>query len=78
MGAAWNLQVKKGQQLNDFLVHHLFAWEFNLSRAPWRGGQVECIVGLAKAAMRKTVGNARLAFNELKEVILDEQQVVTL
>ena len=78
MGAAWNRQVKKGQQLNDFLVHHLFAWKFNFSRAPWRGGQVERIVGLVKAAMRKTIGNASLAFNELKEVILDEQQVVTL
>ena len=29
------------------------------------------MVGLVKAAMRKTNGNASLAFNELKEVILD-------
>ena len=69
--AAWIRQVKEDEKLNDFLAHHQIVWKFNLSRAPWWGGQFERMVGLVKAAMRKTIGNASLDFNELKEVILD-------
>ncbi|XP_044179547.1 uncharacterized protein LOC122961023 [Acropora millepora] len=39
--AAWIRQVKKDERLNDFLAHHQIVWKFNLSRAPWWGGQFE-------------------------------------
>ena len=69
--AAWIRQVKKDEKLNDFLAHHQIVWKVNPSRAPWWGGQFKRMVGLVKAAMRKTIGNTSPAFNELKEVILD-------
>lgn len=50
--------------------------EFNLSRAPWWGGQFERMVGLAKAAMRKTIGNPSCASNELKDMKLDVEVAV--
>ena len=59
------------EKLNDFLDHHEIVWKFNLSRAPSWGGQFERMVGLVKAAIRKTTGNVSHAFNGLKEVILD-------
>ena len=59
------------ERLNDYLARHQIAWKFNLSRAPWWGGQFERMVGLVKVAMRKTIGNAYLAFDKLKEVLLD-------
>ena len=69
--AAWIRQVKDDERLNDFPDHHQIVWNYYLSRAPWWGGQFERVVGLVKAALRKTIGNASLAFIELKEVILD-------
>ena len=69
--AAWLKQVKTDEKLNDFLARQQITWRFNLSRAPWWGGQFERMVGLVKVAMRKAVGNAYLTFEELKEVILD-------
>ena len=69
--AAWMRQVTNDERLNDFLARHQISWKFNLSRAPWWGGQFERMVGLVKVAMRKTIGNAYLTFDELKEVLLE-------
>ena len=69
--AAWMRQVRNDERLNDYLARHQISWKFNLSRAPWWGGQFERMVGLVKTAMRKTIGNANLTFEELKEVLLD-------
>ena len=72
IGAApWSKQVQNDEKLNDFLARHQITWKFNLSRAPWWGGLFERMIGLVKTAMRKTIGNAYLTFDELKEVFLD-------
>ena len=54
----------KDEKLNEFLVNRGIVWQFNLSRAPWWGGQFERIIGLTKQAMYKVIGNARLKLNE--------------
>ena len=64
-------QVQNDEKLNDFLARHQIMWKFNLSQAPWWGGQFECMIGLVKTAVRKTIGNAYLTFDELQEVFLD-------
>jgi hypothetical protein len=46
-------------------------WQFNLSRAPWWGGQFERLIGVVKQSMYKTIGKANLTWNELQEVLLD-------
>ena len=69
--AAWIKQVQNDEKLNDFLARHQITWKFNLSRAPWWGGQFERMIGLVKTAMRKTISNTYLTFDELKEVFLD-------
>lgn len=65
--ATWIHQVTRNKKLSDFLAHQQISWQFNLSRAPWWGGQFECMVGLVKGAMN----NAQLTYDELKEVLLD-------
>ena len=78
IGAApWSKQVQNDEKLNDFLAHHQITWKFNLSRAPWWGGQFERMIGLVKTAMRKTISNAYLTFDELKEVFLDVEIALT-
>ena len=69
--ANWLRKVMKEEQLHDWLAKHDVKWQFNLSRAPWWGGQFERMVGLVKQALYKTIGNGNLTWNELQEVILD-------
>ena len=53
------------------LEDHEISWRFNLSRAPWWGGQFERLVAVIKEAFYKSVGGGTLTWTELAEVILD-------
>ena len=58
-------------RLHNYLAQHEIKWQFNLSRAPWWGGQFERLIGLVKRALHKTIGGGLLTWNELQDVILD-------
>ena len=61
----------KAEQFQNHLAHMEIRWQFNLSRAPWWGGQFERLVGLVKQSLYKGVGRAHLTWSELEEVLLD-------
>lgn len=63
--------VMKDERLQNYLSTNQIKWQFNLSRAPWWGGQFERMIGLVKSALNKTIGNGILRWNELQEVLLD-------
>jgi hypothetical protein len=67
----WLIRAQKDKQLHEFLADRTIEWRFNLSRAPWWGGQFECLIGLFKRAFYKTIGNGTLKWEELEELILD-------
>ncbi len=51
IGAAnWLPKVMKDEKFSDFLAKNNIQWQFNLSHAPWWGGQFERLVGLVKRA----------------------------
>lgn len=64
------------EQLQNWLARSDIKWQFNLSRAPWWGGQFERMVGLVKQAFYKTVGNGNLKWNELEEIIIDIETTI--
>ena len=64
-------KVRKDEKFHHYLAQHDVAWRFNLSRAPWWGGQFERLIGVFKSAFRKAVGNGTLSRNELSDVVLD-------
>ena len=64
-------KVRKEERFHSFLSDQSIIWQFNLSRAPWWGGQFERLIGLMKSAIYKTVGQGQLSWEELGEVILD-------
>ena len=68
--AKWLDRVQRDEQLQDFLARNAIKWQFNLSRAPWWGGQFERMVGLVKAALYKVIGHGHLTWNELEAVLL--------
>lgn len=72
----WLKNIMKDEKTQDYLAHHNILWQFNLSRAPWWGGQYERIVGVVKQAFYKAIGRASLKFDELEEVILDVEIAV--
>lgn len=72
VGAAeWMKTVMKDERLQTYLSTNQIKWQFNLSRAPWWGGQFERMIGLVKTALNKTIGNGLLRWEELQEVLLD-------
>ena len=74
--AKWNREVMKDERFHDYLAYQNNAWQFNLSKAPWWGGQFERMVGLAKRVLYQTIGRANLRWGELKEVILDVEVIL--
>ena len=68
--AKWLKQAQKDERLHAFLNDNTIEWRFNLSRAPWWGGQFERLIGLFKRAFYKTIGDGTSTWEEL-EVVLD-------
>ena len=64
-------EIQNDEQVQGYLASEKITWRFNLSRAPWWGGQFERLVGLFKRAFYKVVGGGLLSWSELNEVILD-------
>ncbi len=60
--AKWLKEAQKSEK---------FSWQFNLSWAPWWGGQFERLIGLFKSAFYKTIANATLRWSELEELVPD-------
>lgn len=69
--AKWLKKIRNDEQFNDWLAKQKINWQFNLSRAPWWGGQFERLVGLTKQALYKSIGKGNLRWQELEEVLLD-------
>lgn len=69
--AKWLRQLRKDECLQGLLEQHEVTWKFNVSRAPWWGGQFERLIGVVKSSMYKAIGGATLTWAELSEVLLD-------
>ena len=69
--AKWLEQVRNDERVQGLLQEYDVIWKFNLSRAPWWGGQFERLIGVVKSAMYKVIGGAMLSWSELSEVLLD-------
>ena len=70
----WLKQVMRDEKTQNYLPHENIKWQFNLSRAALWGGQFECLIGLVKTALNKTIGYGMLTWTELCEVVLDVEK----
>ena len=67
--------------LRDPEVKYFFAdinmkWSFNLEKAPWWGGVFERMIQSAKRCLRKTIGNARLTYDELITSVTEVEMIL--
>ena len=69
--STWLKQIRKDERLRGFLEENEITWKFNLSRAPWWGGQFERLIAVVKSAMYKVIGGGFLTWDELAELMLD-------
>ena len=67
----WVRELRKDERLQGLLDEYEIKWKFNLSRAPWWGGQFDRLIGVIKMAMYKVIGGGVLTWDELSEVLLD-------
>ena len=67
----WVQKINKDVEFRDFLASEKIKWKFNLSRAPWWGGQFERMIGLIKQMLYKAMKNAYLTMVKMQEVMLD-------
>ena len=72
----WLKLVLQEEKLHDFLANQGIKWQFNLSRAPWWGGQFERLVGLMKQTMSKTFGKTKPSLDEFKSLMLDVETTI--
>ena len=66
-----NGKTFKGSSLKPFLSQHGIVWKFNVPRAPWWGGFFERMVRSVKRCLKKTLGNARVTFEEFQTVLVE-------
>ena len=69
-------RIMQSEKMNDFLAKNEIKWKFNLSRAPWWGGQYERLIGIVKQSLYRVTGKALLKLKELKEVLMDVETVL--
>ena len=74
--AKWLKIAQKDERVLNHLEENDIKWIFNLSRAPWWGGQFERLIGVVKGAMRKVIGKGILHWNELSEMLLDVENQI--
>ena len=64
-------ELIKTRSFTIFLRNESITWKFNLSKAPWLGGQFKRSYGLTKQTRYIIVGKANLKGEELENVLLD-------
>ena len=62
--------------LKEFLVKHDINWTFILEKSPWWGGFYERMVRVVKDSLRKTLGKARLTYEEFETLLLEIEMTV--
>ena len=69
--ASWIKEIRRSEQLQDYLAKQEIRWQFNLSKSPWWGGMYERLLKDVKKTLYKTLGRTHLTFEQLEAVIVD-------
>ena len=71
-----NGKTFEGCSLKPFLSQHGIVWKLNVPQAPWWGGFFERMVGSVKRCLKKTLGNARVTYEEFQTVLLEVEGIL--
>lgn len=62
--------------LKPFLSRHGIVWKFNVCRAPWWGGFFERMLRSVNRYLKKTLGNARMTYEEFQTVLVEVEGIL--
>lgn len=68
--------IIENSEVLQYLSNVKLKWSFNLERAPWWGGVFEKMIQSAKRCLMKTVGGARLTYDELLTAVTEVEQIL--
>ena len=69
-------EVLEHPDVQAYMSGHGIEWQFNLPKAPWRGGVFERMVRSTKRCLRKMIGQAKLSYDELVTVLAEVEAVI--
>ena len=61
--------ILKTPEVQQHLAGLKVKWVFNLEKAPWWGGFFERLIQSVKRCLKKTIGKAKLTYDELLIVL---------
>ena len=71
-----NAKTFKSVELKSFLRLNEIDQDFILPRSPWWGGFYERLVRTVKSTLNKTIGKARLTYEEMETVLVEAEAVI--
>ena len=71
-----NSKTFKNTVVKSFVSSRGISWKFNVARSPWWGGFFERLVRSMKRCLKKTLGTARLSYEELLTLIVQVESVL--
>ncbi|XP_065902306.1 uncharacterized protein [Dysidea avara] len=63
-------------EVQQFTAGMGLEWCFNLEKAPWWGGVLERMIKSVKRCLRKTIGRARLTYEELMTALTEVEMII--
>ena len=68
--------ILNSSEVQQYLSGIGMEWVFNLERAPWLGGTFERMIKSTKRCLRKTIGQARLTYDELITALVEVEMAL--
>ena len=68
--------VMQDPEVKKYFTKEGIRWSYNLEKAPWQGGFYERLVKSLKRCLKKTIGQAKLSFDELATVIAEAEMIL--
>ena len=68
--------MNDAQQVKKYFCQQRTKWSFNLEKAPWWEGFFERLVGSLKRCLKKTIGRARLSYDELVIAVMEAKVIL--
>ena len=69
-------ELLSSRRLVESLGKHGIVQKFIPKRAPWYGGWWECLIGLTKTALKKTLGRANVSLMVLETLVVEVEAVL--
>ena len=77
ISAAQTLQdLLRSQEVQQYFSGMNIQWIFNLEKAPWWGGFFERLVQSVKRCLKKSIGRARLSYDELSTLLVEIESII--